>query len=628
MAQHDYIIANGTGAAVRSDLNNGLAAIVSQNSGATAPATTYAYMTWADTTAGVYKMRNGANNAWITLYQLDGEWSTIAFENGSAAAPSIYFKDSGTDTGIYSPGTDQVAITTGGTGRLFIDASGRLLAGTSTARTNFFGTTLSSLTQIEGTGGSNARGSISVLNNDVSNNPPFVLLGRSGAATLGSNAAVVSGSRLGTVSFHGADGTSFIEAATIAGEVDGTPGSNDMPGRLVLSTTSDGASSPTERLRIDSSGRLLVGTSTASGSALLQVAGDVQVQSINGGPIAGSRNRIINGDMRINQRGGTITSPTASVAYGIDRWRIVRFNDTTGTFTLQQSTTVPAGFTNSGLITVTAAQTSVPSNGLYRFDHLIEGLNTADLGWGAAGAQSITIGFWVRSSITGTYGARVCNSAETRSYVFQYTINAANTFEYKSITIPGDTTGTWLTDTGIGIGLNFDLGSGSSSEGTANAWNASNVCRASSNIRLISNSGATFYITGVQLEPGSVATPFERRSYGQEVALAQRYFLQNVTTASAYNAIFGAFGTCIATTTATLYFSAPVSMRSAPTLAYTGTPRLDDGQSGYTISAMSAGQSNPSTINLNITSAGLTLYRPVKIDGNAGGSIVTLSAEL
>jgi hypothetical protein len=259
--QADYVVSNGTGAATRSDINGQLSAIVSQNSGATAPATTYAYMTWADTTAGVMKMRNGANNAWITLYQLDGEWSTIAFENGSAAAPSIYFKDSGTDTGIYSPGTDQVAISTGGTGRLFIDASGRLLAGTSTARTNFFGTTLSSLTQIEGTGGSNARGSISVLNNDVSNNPPYVLLGRSGAATLGSNAAVVSGSRLGTVSFHGADGTSFIEAATVAGEVDGTPGSNDMPGRLVFSTTADGAASPTERLRITSTGAVGIGTS-------------------------------------------------------------------------------------------------------------------------------------------------------------------------------------------------------------------------------------------------------------------------------------------------------------------------------------------------------------------------------
>lgn len=138
MATHDYVIANGSGAAVRSDLNDALAAIVSQNSSATAPATTYAYMRWADTTAGVMKMRNGANSGWITLYQLDGEYTTIAIENGTAAAPAIYFKDSGTDTGIYSPGADQVAISTGGTGRLFVGTTGNIGIGTSspgTART-------------------------------------------------------------------------------------------------------------------------------------------------------------------------------------------------------------------------------------------------------------------------------------------------------------------------------------------------------------------------------------------------------------------------------------------------------------------------------------------------------------
>jgi len=123
VATHDYVIANGTGAAVRSDLNDALAAIVSQNSSATAPATTYAYMRWADTTAGVMKMRNGANSAWITLYQLDGEYTTIAIENGTAAAPAFYFKDSGTDTGIYSPGADQVGISTGGTLRFSISTT-------------------------------------------------------------------------------------------------------------------------------------------------------------------------------------------------------------------------------------------------------------------------------------------------------------------------------------------------------------------------------------------------------------------------------------------------------------------------------------------------------------------------
>jgi len=126
MAQHDYVIANGTGAAVRSDLNNALAAIVSQNSGATAPSTTYAYQWWADTTTNLLKLRNAANSGWITLFQLDGEWSTIALENGTAAAPSIYFKDSGTDTGFYSPGTDQVGISTGGTARLTIDSNGNV----------------------------------------------------------------------------------------------------------------------------------------------------------------------------------------------------------------------------------------------------------------------------------------------------------------------------------------------------------------------------------------------------------------------------------------------------------------------------------------------------------------------
>lgn len=118
MAQHDYIIANQSGAGFRADMNNALAAIVSNNSGATAPATTYAYMPWADTTTGLFKIRNGANSAWITLYQLDGEWSTIALENGTAAAPSLYFKDSGTDTGLFSAGTDQVNIATAGVERV------------------------------------------------------------------------------------------------------------------------------------------------------------------------------------------------------------------------------------------------------------------------------------------------------------------------------------------------------------------------------------------------------------------------------------------------------------------------------------------------------------------------------
>jgi hypothetical protein len=183
---------------------------------------------------------------------------TVTHAAGTAGAPSITFAGD-LANGAFAPAANTFGISTAGTERLRIDSSGRLLAGTSTARNNFFGTTLSAVAQVEGTGGATGRGALSVINNDVSNNPPYVLLGRSGAASLGSNAAVVSGSRLGTLTFHGADGTSFIEAATVAGEVDGTPGTNDMPGRLVFSTTADGAASPTERMRISSNGNVGIG---------------------------------------------------------------------------------------------------------------------------------------------------------------------------------------------------------------------------------------------------------------------------------------------------------------------------------------------------------------------------------
>jgi len=164
MAQHDYIIANQSGAAFRSDLNNGLAAIVSQNSGAAQPSTTYAYQWWADTTTGLLKIRNAANNAWITLFQLDGEWTTLALENGTAAAPSLYFKDSGTDTGIFSPGADQLAISTGGVRRLLVDASGNLTASGGLTAANLNGGPLAGFRNriINGAMNVNQRGSSSL----------------------------------------------------------------------------------------------------------------------------------------------------------------------------------------------------------------------------------------------------------------------------------------------------------------------------------------------------------------------------------------------------------------------------------------------------------------------------------
>ena len=358
MATHDYVIANGTGAAVRSDLNGALAAIVSQNSSATEPSPTYAYQRWADTTAGVMKMRNGANSAWISLYELDGTFlaSDISLAAGSAAAPSLFFTGD-TNTGIYSPGADQIGISTGGTSRIVvdgsgnvnidsntfyvdagnnrvgigttspesllhlngdvtafritrgsaigflyntgtattdpfriqsnggpvdiytagsqpitfatgtterarIDSSGRLLVGTSSARANFINDTASPKLQIEG------EVNISAVRTDATAFPSWLILGKTRST---GNTIVQSDDIIGRIAFEGNDGSEFVDAAFISAEVDGTPNANVMPGRLVFSVTADGTASPTESMRINNAGELLVGYTTDNGAYKLQV---------------------------------------------------------------------------------------------------------------------------------------------------------------------------------------------------------------------------------------------------------------------------------------------------------------------------------------------------------------------
>ena len=234
------------------------------------------------------------------------------------------------------------------------------------------------------------------------------------------------------------------------------------------------------------------------------------------------RNRIINGDMRIDQRNAGASVTPADDAYTLDRWNVGLTQSSK--FSVQQSTTAPTGFANSLLVTSLSAYT-VGSGDLFRVTQKIEGFNFSDLGWGTAGAQSVTLSFWVRSSLTGTFGGSLQNNAFNRSYPFSYTISAANTWEYKTVTISGDITGTWIGSTnGIGVRLNFSLGTGSSSSGTAGAWAAAGLVAPTGATSVVGTNGATFYITGVQLEAGSVATPFERRSYGQELSLCQRYY--------------------------------------------------------------------------------------------------------
>jgi hypothetical protein len=258
---------------------------------------------------------------------------------------------------------------------------------------------------------------------------------------------------------------------------------------------------------------------TISGTTGIALAGQFDSAST-----FGFKNRIINGAMVIDQRNAGASVTAVNAVYTLDRWQSV--SSAASKFSVQQNAsavTPPAGFKNYLGVTSLSAY-SVGAGEVFGLLQPIEGFNTADLGFGAAGASTVTLSFWVRSSLTGTFGGSLSNSATNRSYPFTYTINAANTWEYETITIAGDTTGTWIGATnGTGLNVQFSLGTGTTLSGTAGAWAGTFYGSATGAVSVVGTSGATFYITGVQLEKGSTATTFDYRPYGTELALAQRY---------------------------------------------------------------------------------------------------------
>jgi hypothetical protein len=315
----------------------------------------------------------------------------------------------------------------------------------------------------------------------------------------------------------------------------------------------------------------LVHPTSATNNIVLDNAGNMTA----GGTLAMSssfmRNRIINGAMVIDQRNaGASVTPTGDGVYTLDRWQVSL--SAASKFSLQQSSTAPTGFSYSTLITSLSAY-SVPSGGYFMFNQPVEGYNMADFGWGTASAKTVTISFWVNSSLTGTFGGAIQNNAQNRAYPFSYTISAANTWEQKSVTIAGDTSGTWLTTNGVGMYLRFGLGVGSTFSTTAGAWTAGQYFAPTGATSVVGTNGATFYITGVQLEVGTVATPFERRQYGTEFMLCQRYFISSYNPGTAVGTATGdATGPLLQVgTTAnsnspffpTVY---PVTMRTSPTV--------------------------------------------------------------
>ena len=245
---------------------------------------------------------------------------------------------------------------------------------------------------------------------------------------------------------------------------------------------------------------------------------------LSSGPLS-NRNLIINGAMTFDQRSsGSYVTVNGGGIYTLDRWRA--YDSTDGVFTLQQVADAPAGFISSAKATVTTADASLTGFQQAKFQQRIEGYNAASLALGTSGAKTFTLSFWVKSSVTGTYAVGFMNAAGDRSFVSTYSISSANTWEYKTITIAGDTTGTWRVDNITGLNIQWSLGMGPDATTSTGSWQAGELSHASGAVNLLATLNATWQITGVQLEVGDTATPFEHRSYGQELALCQRYYTE------------------------------------------------------------------------------------------------------
>ena len=318
---------------------------------------------------------------------------------------------------------------------------------------------------------------------------------------------------------------------------------------------------------------------STSGSITLQEPAVAGTNTVNFGANTGVaildantpafRNRIINGAMVIDQRnaGAAVTLTATTASYITDRWYCNNTSD--AVLSVTRDTSAPSGFTNSTKVTVSTADASIGATQNSYFAQWVEGYNSADLAWGTASASIVTLSFWVRSSLTGTFGGALTNSAIDRSYPFTYSISSTNTWEQKSITVVGDTSGTWLKDNGVGLRVWFALGTGSTYTGTAGAWAGAEYRGATGQTQIISTVNATWQVTGVQLEKGSTATSFDYRPYGQELQLCQRYYVKNGQTA-----LFSSRALSTPNANCGLMTYWPVTMRGAPTVADTGNGNI------------------------------------------------------
>lgn len=367
-------------------------------------------------------------------------------------------------------------------------------------------------------------------------------------------------------------------------------------------------------------------TSLTTGANTIGFTSGTQTYTLGASSASTMKNRIINGDMRIDQRngGGSLTPASGTSTYVVDRFSVV--GTQSSKFTAQQnqgSVTPPAGFTNYLGITSSSAYTSV-STDLFRIFHTIEGYNIADLAWGTSSAKAVTLSFWARSSLTGTFGGCLQNQSNNRAYAFTYSITSANTWTFCSITIPGETSGTWFTNNTLGLAINFDFGSGSTKQIAPGSWQVADANAATGCVSVVGTSGATLYITGMQLEAGSSATSFDFRHIGQELALCQRYCFVAVFNSNNYA------GVCNTGTSGLASVPLPSPMRAAPTGTFpSGSYTADNGVTSLTFTPanMSINNSGVNTARVYFTSGTGGTFTGGQAF-NTGTGTVVLSSEL
>jgi hypothetical protein len=373
---------------------------------------------------------------------------------------------------------------------------------------------------------------------------------------------------------------------------------------------------------LSATGNVTLGDAAADTVTVNGTTNFVVAPTVGGVGQNGFKNRLINSAMVIDQRNAGASVTPVDGQYTVDRWQAGLSQ--ASKFSVQQSSTSTNGFTNSLLATSLAA-TSMGAGDIFAVTQKIEGLNFSDMAWGTASAQAVTLSFWVRSSLTGTFGGSFTNSANNRSYPFTFTISSANTFEYKTVTVAGDTSGTWLTTNGVGVRLWFGLGMGSTYSGTAGAWAGAAYFSATGATNVLGTNGATFYITGVQLEKGSTATSFDYRPYGTELALCQRYCFKMSPTS-----VYGPYGMGhgVNTTTFRAIIKTAQTMRAQPSVSFT-TASGFLWSFGNVLSAITAEEYGTDAFSVGCTSTGLAANGGYLLTSNNNTtSSITATAEL